>query len=50
MNSLLQQLYHIPCFRYLLLSCNDKKEEEIVSIDDEKSAYHGKPRDDNVLH
>ena len=39
MNSMIQQLYMIPSFKYLLLSVNDQKNEELNTVDDEKSVY-----------
>lgn len=50
MNSMLQQLYMIPAFKYLLLSVDDGKDEDLNSVDDDKSVYHNKMIDDNLLH
>jgi ubiquitin carboxyl-terminal hydrolase 34 len=43
MNSMLQQFFMIPAFRYGLLSVDDKLPEELVE-------YKGQRIDDNVLH
>lgn len=50
MNSMLQQLYMIPTFKYLLLTVDDGKDETSGTIEDEKSVYHNKTFDDNLLH
>ena len=50
MNSMIQQLYMIPTFKYLLLGVNDEKDEELYTVDDENSVYFGKMIDDNLLH
>ena len=43
MNSMLQQLYHVPSFRYQLLQADDGTAPEWVE-------YKGRTIDDNVLH
>ena len=43
MNSMLQQLYHVPAFRYQLLQVDDGAEPDWQE-------YKGKTIDDNVLH
>jgi ubiquitin C-terminal hydrolase len=50
MNSMLQQLFMIPSFKYLLLSVDDGKNEDLQTVDDDKSVYHNKMIDDNLLH
>ena len=50
MNSMIQQLYMIPAFRYLLLCINDGVDEDFKTVEDEKSVYHNKKIDDNLLH
>lgn len=47
---MVQQLFMIPTFKYLFLSVDDGKIEELNTIDDEKSIYHNKMIDDNLLH
>jgi hypothetical protein len=43
MNSMLQQLYHVPAFRYQLLEADDGAAPDMVE-------YRGRNIDDNVLH
>jgi len=43
MNSMMQQFFMIPAFRYNLLCVDDGKEENIVE-------YKGEKVDDNMLH
>jgi len=43
MNSMLQQLYHVPSFRYQLLQADDGAAPDMVE-------FKGKTIDDNVLH
>lgn len=43
MNSMLQQLYHVPAFRYQLMRCDDGAEPDWKE-------YKGRTIDDNVLH
>jgi len=50
MNSMIQQLFMIPSFKYLLLSVDDHKDKNFQTVDDDKSLYHGKMIDDNLLH
>lgn len=50
MNSMLQQLFMIPAFKYLLLSVDDEKDEDLQTVEDDKSVYHNKMIDDNLLH
>jgi len=50
MNSMLQQLYMIPSFKYLLMSVTDGKDEELGTVELENSVYHNKMFDDNLLH
>jgi ubiquitin carboxyl-terminal hydrolase 34 len=50
MNSMLQQIFMIPSFKYLLLSADDNKEEDLKSDSVETSLYYGKEFDDNLLH
>lgn len=47
---MVQQLYMIPSFKYLLMSVDDGREEDLQTTDDEKSLYYGKKFDDNLLH
>ena len=47
---MIQQLFMIPTFKYLFLSVDDGKVEELSTIEDEKSVYHNKMIDDNLLH
>lgn len=47
---MIQQLFMIPCFKYLFLSIDDSKDENLNSIEDEKSVYNNKLFDDNLLH
>ena len=50
MNSMIQQLFMIPTFKYLFLSINDGIDEDLGTLEDEKSVYHNKMMDDNLLH
>eukprot|EP00117_Sycon_ciliatum_P000144 scpid6533/ scgid6329/ Ubiquitin carboxyl-terminal hydrolase 34; Deubiquitinating enzyme 34; Ubiquitin thioesterase 34; Ubiquitin-specific-processing protease 34 len=43
MNSMLQQLYHIPAFRYQLLQCDDGAKPDWQD-------YKGRTIDDNLMH
>ena len=43
MNSMLQQFYMIPCFRYNLLCVDDGEKAELVE-------YKDRTYDDNMLH
>ena len=43
MNSMMQQFFMVPAFRYNLLCCDDGKPEELVE-------YKGKMVDDNMFH
>ena len=45
MNSMIQQLFNVPTFRYSLLAADDRKDPEFE--DDEKS---GRTIDNNSLH
>jgi ubiquitin C-terminal hydrolase len=45
LNSILQQMYNVPSFRYAILSADDKEKENI-----QKSFFHGNYYDDNLLH
>ena len=44
MNSMLQQFFMVPCFRYNMLCADDGKEENLVEV------KNGKTVDDNMLH
>lgn len=44
MNSMIQQLYHVPAFRYLLMAADDQQPMNIVK------RPNGKEIDDNNLH
>ena len=44
MNSMIQQLFNVPAFRYSLLAADDKVAPNVVEDKD------GKKIDDNLLH
>ena len=50
MNSMIQQLFMIPTFKYLFLCAEDGKVEDLKTLEDEKSVYNKKMFDDNLLH
>ena len=45
LNSILQQMYNVPSFRYAIMSADDKKESNI-----QMSFFHNNHYDDNLLH
>ena len=45
MNAIIQQFYHVPSFRYLLLACDDQQPPAMI-----QHTTAGHMLDDNSLH